>query len=132
ARVVLGPRPRDVGGNRVEEVVERLGRLVEVHEHEAAPRADLHGKQRVLVVADHAEALARRYLAQPAGEVPAPAVVDAADLRQPRAGTAAQLVAAVQADVLERAQAAVVAADDQHREGPDLVLVEVARVAYVI
>ena len=101
---------------------ERLGVEVEVHEHHRAPGVDLHGDQRVVVV-EHAELPARRHLAQPAVEAPRPAVERAADLGQLGARPAAQLAAAVQAHVLERAQHAVVAAHDEHREAPDAVLV---------
>ena len=105
-----------------------LGVGVEVHEHHRAPGVDLHVDERVVVV-EHAELAPRRHLAQAAVEVPRPAVERAADLGEVGAGAAAQLAAAVEAHVLERAQHAVVAADDQHREPPDAVLVPVARAA---
>ena len=82
----------------------------------AAPRVDLRREEREVVVAQRAEALPRRHLAQPARQVPRPAVVAAAQLGEPVADALAEQVAAVAAHVLERAQLAVVAADDQHRD----------------
>ena len=107
--------PRGLGRDRVEELAERLGVGVEVHEDHRTPGVDLHGDEREVVVED-AELAPRRHLAQAAVEVPRPAVERAADLGQVGARAAAQLAAAVAAHVLERAQDAVVAAHDQHRD----------------
>ena len=131
AAELLEVRPRGLGRHRREELVERLGVGVEVHEDQRAPRAHLHVDQRVVVV-EHAELAARRHLAQPAVESPRPAVERAADLRQVRARAAAELAPAVEAHVLERAQHVVVAAHDEHRVLTDAVLEPVARLRDVV
>ena len=120
-------RPSRCPRVRPEELLEGAGVGVDVHEDQRPPCADLNREQREVVVAQRTETLARRHLAEPPPEVPRPAVVTASQLASARSPDAlAELVAAVSADVLERAQLAVVAAHDEHRRRPDVVLEEVA------
>src|SRR5213076_2784097 len=100
-------------GHALEERVERSRVEVHVDEHERTPRGDLHGKEREVVVAERAEALARRHLAEAPPQVPRPAVVVAPQLPEPAARALAEGVAAVAADVLEGVQVAIVAAHDE-------------------
>ena len=100
---------------------------VEVHEHERAPRVDLHREQREVVVAQRAErtcATAPR-AGGPRGPTSSGGTGTAARV-SPSPAALADRVAAVTADVLERAQLAVVAAHDDHRVGAGAVLEAVA------
>src|ERR1019366_6816090 len=71
-------------------------------------------------------------LPQLPGQVPGPTVIWAADLAQAGARALAELVAAVQADILKPPQHAVVAPDQNDRVRTDRVLEEVARIGDVI
>src|SRR5581483_1211256 len=110
----------------VEEVEQRLGVGVHVHEHEAAPRVDAQCAQpkvqrqvwEVAAVGNGRDA---------ACEVVAPTVVAALDpVFGERPRSHAQLVAAVQAGVVEGADAAIGGAHDEDRLVADDVLDEVA------
>ena len=129
---VVDPRPLDVGGDTLEELAERSRVEVHVHEHERSPRGDLHGKQREVVVAERAEAFARRHLAEAPLQVPCPAVVAAPQLPEPPARAVAERVAAVAADVLKSMQVTVVAPHDEHGVGPEVVYEEVARRRHMV
>ena len=99
----------------------------QVHEDERTPRVDRRREQREVLVAQRAEALAVRDLAQLAAQVPGPAVEPAPQLREPGSRSLAEGVAAVTTHVLERPQLTVVASHHEHREHPDPVLEVVPR-----
>jgi hypothetical protein len=132
AAEVVEPEPREVVGNGFEVLGQRHRVGIGVHEHDRAEGVDRRREQRVVVVAEGTEALARRHLAQPAVEPPAPAVVAAAQLLEPVPGAGADEVAAVAAHVLVRAQRAVEVAHDEHRQVADAVLEVVAGIGDMV
>ena len=126
------PDPLDVVGHAFEVLGERLASGSRFTNTSGPHVSTCAAKQRDVLVAQRAEALARRHLAQLALQVPGPAVEPAAQLGEPAADALAQRVAAVAAHVLERAQLAVVAPHDQHGERADAVLEEVAGLGDVV
>ena len=124
--------PGDVGGNALQPVVQRLGVQVQVHEHQAGPSVHPHGHQRHIVVAQQAEASPGRDLPDPAGEIPRPAVIGAAQLAHAGAGALADGVAPVAADVLKTPEGTVVAPHQQDRVPAEPVLEPVAGVGDMV
>src|SRR5262249_6951518 len=110
--------PRAVAGNLAEERRERLRVAVEGHEHERSPSVDAHRYQRRIVRSgrERSELASGGHLAQPSVEVVRPSVERTAELREAATRALAQRAAAVQTRVLERAEHAVVAAHDEHRQ----------------
>ena len=76
--------PGDVGGDALQPVIQRLGVEVQVHEHQPGPSVHPHRHQRQVVVAQRAECSPGWDLAEPAGEIPRPAVVRAAQFARGR------------------------------------------------
>src|ERR1700683_4232663 len=127
-RVELGEvHPGRVVDDSLEELSERRGGEVEIHEDERSPGVDLHAEQaEVLVAEPGTEPLAGGHFAEGALEVPGPVVVGAAEVLEVGSGALADAVAPVSADVLEGAERAVVVSYDEHRQPAAPVFVEVA------
>ena len=125
--------PGRVVDDPLEELPERRGGEVEIHEDERPPGVDLHAEQaEVLVAKPGTEPLPGGHLAERALEVPRPVVVRATEVLEVGSGTLADAVAPVSADVLEGAERSVVASYDEHRQQAAAVLVEVAGCWHVV
>ena len=124
--------PGDVVGDALQPVGQRLGIEIEVDEHQPSPSVHLHRHQGELVIADRAKAPAGGDLPEPAGEVPSPAVVRAAQLSDAGARALADGVAPVAADVLEAPEDAVFAPNQDDRVLAEAVFEPVAGVGKVV
>ena len=112
--------------------VEWAGGARRVDEDDGAPGVHRHREQPVLLRRQRSETPPRGHLAQPAGEIPRPAMEGAAQLGQPRGRPLADGAAPVPAHVLERPQHGVVVPHDDNRVGTAAVLVGVARLGHVV
>ena len=129
---LVEPHPRDVLRHPLQEEVEWTGVARRVDEDEGAPRVHRHREQPVLLRRQRSETPPRGHLAQPAGEIPRPAVERTPQLGQPGGRPLADGAAPVPAHVLERPQHGVAVPHDDNRVGTAAVLVGVARLGHVV
>ena len=117
---------------RIEEVEQRLGVGIGVHEDEPAPALGAHPPE-PQPFGQVGELVRVHHLGEPAVERVAPRVVAALHEAVGEApGTGGEPGAAVEAGVVEGADRPVVAPDDEDRLVPDLVLDEVARLGELL